>query len=226
MSTLIKTNLFLERKRSIKDRLGPIQPFQEPALDNLSIPPPGIPRIIPELSASLIEKGSINEIAEELAAKLCEPKTELITGVLEIIGIPHSLKLFKETQDIEKNGGKMIKNGSRRRTPGGLFLQLLRESKEAEINQKAIKQLFNVSSRIPPVQKVKKNFQVELKEFRKLSEDFRNIIKSEESPEEFCDRVPEPFVEPEAPPNSVERPLLAHDEEDELHCDSLDIELS
>lgn len=44
-----------------------------------------------------------------------------------------ALELYKRTQQIESEGGMMIKNGSRRRTPGGLYLQLLRDiSREDE----------------------------------------------------------------------------------------------
>ena len=38
-----------------------------------------------------------------------------------------ALDLFQQTRKIEGGGGMMIKNGSRRRTPGGLYLQLLRD---------------------------------------------------------------------------------------------------
>ena len=54
-------------------------------------------------------------------------QTELITGVIELVGRDVALDLFQQTRKIEGGGGMMIKNGSRRRTPGGLYLQLLRD---------------------------------------------------------------------------------------------------
>jgi hypothetical protein len=44
--------------------------------------------------------------------------------------------LFKETQKIEHVGGMMIKNGARRRTPGGVFLHLLRQLKDPLVDPK------------------------------------------------------------------------------------------
>ena len=55
------------------------------------------------------------------------PQTDLITGVVELVGRDVALDLFQQTRKIEGGGGMMIKNGSRRRTPGGLYLQLLRD---------------------------------------------------------------------------------------------------
>ena len=55
------------------------------------------------------------------------PQTDLISGVVELVGRDVALDLFQQTRKIEGGGGMMIKNGSRRRTPGGLYLQLLRD---------------------------------------------------------------------------------------------------
>ena len=47
---------------------------------------------------------------------------------MEIVGVDVALDLFNKTKDIESKGGMMIKNGERRRTPGGVFMQLLRDA--------------------------------------------------------------------------------------------------
>jgi phosphorylated adapter RNA export protein len=44
------------------------------------------------------------------------------------VGRSIALSLFSRTQQIELEGGMMTKSGSRRRTPGGLYLQLLRDA--------------------------------------------------------------------------------------------------
>ena len=77
---------------------------------------------------SLGEEDKANLLGDELAAKLSEPKTQLMIGIVEIVGVDVALDLFNKTKDIESKGGMMIKNGERRRTPGGVFMQLLRDA--------------------------------------------------------------------------------------------------
>lgn len=50
------------------------------------------------------------------------------------------IKLFKETQKIESDGGMLIVNGMRRRTPGGVFLFLLKNCDD--ITKKQKKEIF------------------------------------------------------------------------------------
>ncbi|KAH8370899.1 hypothetical protein KR093_005510 [Drosophila rubida] len=66
------------------------------------------------------------DVAREMAGKLYEEKDELLVRVVEVLGLDVPLELYKETQRIEADGGMMIKNGRRRRTPGGVFLFLLK----------------------------------------------------------------------------------------------------
>ncbi|GFV77087.1 phosphorylated adapter RNA export protein [Trichonephila clavipes] len=63
---------------------------------------------------------------------LCEPKKYLIYRVVKFAGIEKALELLKMTEDIEENGGMMIKNKERRRTPGGVYFQLLKADKNIE----------------------------------------------------------------------------------------------
>jgi len=48
--------------------------------------------------------------------------------VVEVLGKELPIQLFKETQKIEHDGGMMVINGKRRRTPGGVFLFLLKHN--------------------------------------------------------------------------------------------------
>ncbi|KAH8297168.1 hypothetical protein KR044_005795 [Drosophila immigrans] len=66
------------------------------------------------------------DVAREMASKLYEEKDELLVRVVQVLGLDVPLELYKETQRIEADGGMMIKNGRRRRTPGGVFLFLLK----------------------------------------------------------------------------------------------------
>jgi hypothetical protein len=50
-----------------------------------------------------------------------------IAGVVRVLGEEVAQKLLAETQEIEKNGGMMLPDNSRKRTPGGVFFFLARQ---------------------------------------------------------------------------------------------------
>src|SRR5262245_53491216 len=50
-----------------------------------------------------------------------------ITGVVRVLGEEVAQKLLAETQEIEKNGGMMLPDNSRKRTAGGVFFFLARQ---------------------------------------------------------------------------------------------------
>lgn len=83
------------------------------------------PRHIVDLEEPIIGRPS-HELASEMATKLYEEKDELLVRVVDVIGPEMAVEIFKETQRIERDGGMMILNGKRRRTPGGVFLFLLK----------------------------------------------------------------------------------------------------
>ncbi|GFQ73640.1 RNA_GG_bind domain-containing protein [Trichonephila clavata] len=70
--------------------------------------------------------------ARKIIKILSEPKQHLIYRVVKFAGIEKALELLKMTEDIEENGGMMIKNQQRRRTPGGVYFQLLKADKNIE----------------------------------------------------------------------------------------------
>ncbi|XP_013104903.2 phosphorylated adapter RNA export protein [Stomoxys calcitrans] len=79
------------------------------------------------------------EVAKEIALKLHEGKDDLLVRIVEVLGTEIPLKVFKETQRIEADGGMTIKNGQRRRTPGGVFLFLIKHNDTISAeDQKAI----------------------------------------------------------------------------------------
>ncbi|XP_058975892.1 phosphorylated adapter RNA export protein-like [Musca domestica] len=95
------------------------------------------PRLIEDLEE--IEDRSAVEVAREMAKKLHEGKDDLIVRIVEVLGLELPLKIFKETQRIEADGGMTIKNGQRRRTPGGVFLFLIKHNETLSADdQKAI----------------------------------------------------------------------------------------
>lgn len=96
------------------------------------------PRCI--LDLNIMPDSNNDDIARDMANKLYEEKDELMLRIINILGTALPIRIFKETQQIESNGGMLVMNGIRRRTPGGVFLFLLKNSEEMTHEQK--KQIF------------------------------------------------------------------------------------
>jgi hypothetical protein len=65
-------------------------------------------------------------IAEQLGEVEAEPRAQ-IERTVEIHGTELAQTILQETLEIEANGGLLVPDGSRRRTPGGVFFSLLRQ---------------------------------------------------------------------------------------------------
>lgn len=76
-----------------------------------------------------------------MAQILEEEKCDLIVKVVSVIGKKESLNLFKITQKIEAQGGMLTMMKNRRRTPGGIFLFLLKTSDKIDEDLK--REIFN-----------------------------------------------------------------------------------
>src|SRR5687767_7637844 len=55
------------------------------------------------------------------------PRTQ-VTAIVEALGEVRAMALLAETQRIELSGGMLVPDGSRRRTPGGVFFVLARRA--------------------------------------------------------------------------------------------------
>src|SRR3977135_4001816 len=64
---------------------------------------------------------------DTLAEVLQEPKRSLLMKVLRTLGVDRTTAILADTLTCEANGGMLTKDGTRRRTPGGVFFQLVRE---------------------------------------------------------------------------------------------------
>lgn len=82
-----------------------------------------------------------DDVAKDIANKLLEKKEGLIRMVVEIAGKAIALELFKETKRIEWSGGLLTMNGTRRRTPGGVYLYLVK--KNSNITKEQQLKIFN-----------------------------------------------------------------------------------
>jgi hypothetical protein len=69
----------------------------------------------------------IAAMAQHIAAELNEPLLWLIQNVVKELGQARAEELLRETQAIEAAGGMPTVAGDKRRTAGGVFLQLVKE---------------------------------------------------------------------------------------------------
>jgi len=78
-------------------------------------------------------------LTQDIAAALGETERqpiEQIARVVERLGSERARAFLARVQEIEGGGGQMLPDGSRRRTPGGLFFLLLRQSADVSRRDK------------------------------------------------------------------------------------------
>jgi hypothetical protein len=64
---------------------------------------------------------------EKLAEVLQESNRPLLSQVLRTLGFDRTVAVLTDTLTCEAHGGMVTKDGTRRRTPGGVFFQLVKE---------------------------------------------------------------------------------------------------
>ncbi|CAL1569197.1 unnamed protein product [Knipowitschia caucasica] len=111
-----------KRKRAVKDRLG-----SKAQMDVKG-------------RYEITKDDALEKVAEEIAYRLREPKTELIEQVVAVVGTKQALELLEQTARLEEAGGIYTLDGSRRRTPGGVYLNLLKNS--PSISKSQLKSIF------------------------------------------------------------------------------------
>ncbi|XP_074056613.1 phosphorylated adapter RNA export protein [Macrotis lagotis] len=116
----------MKRKRPIKDRIG----------NRVEMNYKG--------RYDITEEDPEEKVADEISFRLQEPKKDLIARIVRIIGNKKAIELLMETSEIEQNGGLLIMNGSRRRTPGGVYLNLLKNT--PSITEEQIKEIFYIEN--------------------------------------------------------------------------------
>lgn len=114
----------IRQRKNVKERIGKRNSSDSNSNDSFQHTPRHI------LDLNLTEEWDNESFAAELANKLYEEKDDLMLRVVDVLGKDIPAKLFKETQKIEADGGMLIMNGARRRTPGGVFLFLLKHNEE------------------------------------------------------------------------------------------------
>jgi len=71
-------------------------------------------------------------VVGEIATKLEEPNKALLRRIVIVLGVERAQKLLEEVLAIEAEGGRMTLDGTRRKTPGGLFITLARAQASPE----------------------------------------------------------------------------------------------
>uniref|UniRef100_A0A914LVX5 Phosphorylated adapter RNA export protein n=1 Tax=Meloidogyne incognita TaxID=6306 RepID=A0A914LVX5_MELIC len=109
------------------------------------------------------ENMEMEQLANQLAEALGEKEPVLIRKAVELAGKQVSVEIFKKCQDVEKQGGMLTKKEDRRRTPGGVFMQLFSEREDIKEEQK--KELFTLGNKL--MKEKRKEFKKRAKEIRK-----------------------------------------------------------
>lgn len=77
-----------------------------------------------------------HELAGAIAQALNEPNIALLRTVIEAIGPEQAQAHLAATLEIEAQGGMLTADGSRRRTPGGVFFLLARKAMPGNLRRK------------------------------------------------------------------------------------------
>ncbi|XP_037099321.1 phosphorylated adapter RNA export protein [Syngnathus acus] len=111
-----------KRKRAVKERLGPLAEMDVKG------------------RCEITEDDPDDKVVDEIAYRLQEPKKDLIERVVRIVGAKKAIELLGETATLEENGGVYTMDGSRRRTPGGVYLNLLKNT--PSVSRAQIREIF------------------------------------------------------------------------------------
>ncbi|XP_056266803.1 phosphorylated adapter RNA export protein [Pseudoliparis swirei] len=112
-----------KRKRPAKERLGP-----RAEMDT-------------EGRYEVTEDDPEAKVTEEIAHRLREPKKDLIQRIVAVIGNKKAIELLGETATLEEAGGVHTVDGSRRRTPGGVYINLLKNT--PSISRAQVRKIFS-----------------------------------------------------------------------------------
>jgi hypothetical protein len=89
---------------------------------------------------------------DTLAEALQEPKRALLLKVLRTLGQDRCAAILADTLQCEDGGGMLTKDGTRRRTPGGVFFQLVKDRATRQERRRLFPQLAAPRGQGPPQQ--------------------------------------------------------------------------
>ncbi|XP_003739444.2 phosphorylated adapter RNA export protein [Galendromus occidentalis] len=158
---------------------------------------------VPEAIDKLGRDPTTDKVVQEICRRLKEPKSDLIGRAVSEIGTDLATDLLYAAETIEANGGLMINNGSRRRTPGGVFLHLLRNDKR--VDKETVDRVFEAETQARKVEaKKRKRSAVERKaarairalEAKMFGDNNSRSQSSNDDEDEGMDRAPPKKVAP------------------------------
>src|SRR5690606_9856460 len=82
----------------------------------------------------------VKTAVQRIAATLDESKIQLIQRIILLRGLDYAQSLLDQTLEIEAQGGMLIKEGDRRRTPGGVFFALAKQTLTEDERQRVFPQ--------------------------------------------------------------------------------------
>ncbi|XP_063830815.1 phosphorylated adapter RNA export protein [Ostrinia nubilalis] len=132
------------------------------------------PRYLPDLV--MTSQDPIDQIANEIAVNLDEEKKELVVRIVQVLGAHKAMEIYKDTQRVEADGGMLVMNGTRRRTPGGIYFFLLK--RDNDVSQEMVNQIF-IEDRKETVRKIKKS---RAKTRQKVMEQLKQSLTDSELP--------------------------------------------
>lgn len=91
-----------------------------------------------------LSENDLKEATTRIAQQLNETKIVLIRRIIQLRGLAYAEDLLAQTQQIEAAGGMLVKDGKRRRTPGGVFLALAKQTLTAEEHDQVFPNLTTV----------------------------------------------------------------------------------
>ncbi|KAF8568765.1 hypothetical protein P879_01919 [Paragonimus westermani] len=170
---------------------------------------------------------STNSVKRALVKLLKEPNEELISQVVHILGVKRTLEFYFLTEEVENAGGLHTADGSRRRSPGGVFLNLIKNSNSVADLEKA--KIFATTKRTKELSKRRRQQARRLRKLQSGSVNELGQFRSELTPVEYSVQANSAKHEDicsktEADPqlmNTVEEGEISsfEDEEDEVSVD-------
>jgi Phosphorylated adapter RNA export protein, RNA-binding domain len=96
-------------------------------------------------TTQLTREPSLLEVAAMIAGQLGEdqePQRQQLISIVRALGRTQAQALLRETLDIEAQGGMMLPDGSRCRTPGGIFFHLAYSKGQPKEGRKLVRPTY------------------------------------------------------------------------------------
>ena len=126
------------------------------------------------LAAKFEEDITLEELGNQIADAMGEKDPDTVKKIVNAIGREVSLKLFSDTKEVEQNGGMKITDGSRRRTPGGVFITLFKmdSAVSREVKNSIFDNMRNADKQRSKNKKKAQNFTKQLEDVKLWQYDF------------------------------------------------------